>query len=168
MCLGACSSPAPLTKAQYLQETDQVCGGATKQLASASDTYVTDHKGFTPGPDTNEQFTRFTVIKQMRDTTTLLSRLSAPDGDQSYVEGMFADYAHALDLWYADPVGRSADAAVGAVATRFASYGMKACAHMVQDASSDVGKRLVAAQKRVAAAAKAAPVSAGETSTAKG
>jgi hypothetical protein len=149
--IGACSTPPPLTKAEYIAETNGACANATKQLNGVADTYVTDTTEAL-GPDLYEQFTRFTLIKTMRNTNTFLSKLTAASGDQGYVEGIYVDYAHALDLWYADPLGTSADTAAGAVSVRFTSYGMKDCAHMVTDAGSDVGKRLSAARTRAATA----------------
>jgi hypothetical protein len=57
-----------------------------------------------------------------------LRSIQPPDGDGGYLDSVYRDYEHALDLWYSDPLGPTSDTASEAAEARMASYGMAACA----------------------------------------
>ena len=120
----ACSKGGAPTKAQYNGVADQVCASAHGELEKA----LADHLKKKPDGGANQRFVRATVIPRLRSMTGELRSIQPPDRDGPYLGSIYADYDHALAIWYTDPLGHTSDKASDAVEARMRSYGMTGCA----------------------------------------
>ncbi len=118
-----CSKGDPPTQAQYAAVADGVCNAAHDELVTLTE----EHQATKPDGGANQRYIRSKVIPRLRAMIGELRGIQRPENDGSYLDTVYADYEHALDILYSDPIGDSSDRAGNAVEERMKSYGMTAC-----------------------------------------
>jgi hypothetical protein len=123
LLVAGCSKGSAPTKAQYSGVANGVCTAAHDELAKLT----AEHQKKNPDGGANQRFVRAKLIPRLKSMTGELRSIQPPETDGAYLHDVYADYDHALDLWYSDPLGDSKGPATKAVETRMARFGLKAC-----------------------------------------
>ncbi|HYI61948.1 MAG TPA: hypothetical protein VEW93_09110 [Acidimicrobiales bacterium] len=111
------------SQAQYAVAADQVCTAHEGEVDE-----IVEEQEAAPDPSRSERWVRAELVPEYRKMTRSLQGIRPPEGDETYLAGLYADLDHQVDLLHASPGrGRALVSEDEDLRRRFSSYGMKVC-----------------------------------------
>jgi hypothetical protein len=121
---------APLSKAQFVKQAEQICAKGLKEKDKAVATAV---EGKSPpsqgGIDAKEleELVNQAIVPSYRQILDQLDQLGAPTSDQTKIDTLISEFESALAAVKSDPVGATKKNPFDAVDKNAAAYGLDTC-----------------------------------------